>query len=224
MTDTPPERRRRAPAMDAEQRREMIVRAATPLVVEHGGGVTTRQIARAAGIGEGTIFRVFADKDAVLDACVAEALRPGPVLDRIAAIPLALPLPDRLVEAAAALRAHLDRLGALLGALHATGGRARTGRQARTGAAPDRAAGTLPVRLALAELFEPERELLRLPPDRLAALFLGLLFAGAAGAADEQPLSPAELVDVLLHGTLTGPAAPAAPATPATPATPEGRS
>ncbi|MFJ5924587.1 TetR/AcrR family transcriptional regulator [Kitasatospora sp. NPDC092948] len=192
MTDTPTEPRRRAPSMDAERRREMIVRAALPLVVEYGGAVTTRQIARAAGIGEGTVFRVFADKDAVLDACVAEALRPEPALDELAAIPLTLPLPDRLVEAAAALRAHLDRLGALLGALYATNGRART----RTGPAPDRAAGTLPVRRALAELVEPERELLRLSPDRLAALFLGLLFS--ADAPD-----PAELVDVLLHGALT---------------------
>lgn len=53
-------------------RREMIVRAALPLVIEHGSAVTTRQIARAAGIGEGTIFRVFADKDELLEACVSE--------------------------------------------------------------------------------------------------------------------------------------------------------
>ncbi|KIQ65609.1 TetR family transcriptional regulator [Kitasatospora griseola] len=197
MTDTPTEQRRRAPSMDAEQRRGMIVRAALPLVAEYGGAVTTRQIARAAGIGEGTIFRVFADKDAVLDACVAEALRPERTLEQLAAIPLTRPLPDRLVEAAAVLRAHLDRLAALLGALHATNGRAGA---RRTGAAPDRAAGALPVRRALAELMEPERELLRLPPDRLASLLLGLLFAGAG---EEHPPSPAELVDVLLHGALT---------------------
>ncbi|MFD8597992.1 TetR/AcrR family transcriptional regulator [Kitasatospora sp. NPDC059646] len=195
MTETAPGRRR-APSMDADRRREMIVRAALPLVVEHGGAVTTRRIARAAGIGEGTLFRVFADKDALLAACVAEALRPEPALDRLAAISLAQPLPDRLVEAAAALGAHLDRLGALLGALHATGGRAGT----RDAAPPDRAAGTLPVRRALAELFEPEREVLRLPPERLAALFLGLLFARAG---DEQHPDPAELVDLLLHGALT---------------------
>lgn len=49
--------------MSPEQRREMIVRAALPLVVEYGTSVTTAQIARAAGIGEGTIFRAFGDKD-----------------------------------------------------------------------------------------------------------------------------------------------------------------
>ena len=51
----------------------MIVAAALPLVAEYGAAVTTSQIARAAGIGEATIFRAFKDKDEVLDACVAEA-------------------------------------------------------------------------------------------------------------------------------------------------------
>ncbi|WP_331763944.1 helix-turn-helix domain-containing protein [Streptomyces anthocyanicus] len=38
--------------------------------------MSTAKIARAAGIGEGTIFRAFADKDALLAACMAEAVRP----------------------------------------------------------------------------------------------------------------------------------------------------
>ena len=43
-----------------------IVDAVVPLLLEHGGDVTTRQIAEAAGIAEGTIFRVFPDKAALL--------------------------------------------------------------------------------------------------------------------------------------------------------------
>ena len=44
----------------------MIVEATLPLLLEHGEMVTTRQIAEAAGIAEGTIFRVFADKDELI--------------------------------------------------------------------------------------------------------------------------------------------------------------
>ncbi|MFJ9753028.1 TetR/AcrR family transcriptional regulator [Streptomyces chartreusis] len=52
----------------------MIIWAAIPLIAEYGATVTTAKIARAVGIGEGTIFRVFADKDELLQACMAKAL------------------------------------------------------------------------------------------------------------------------------------------------------
>ena len=54
----------------------MIVEAMLPLLLEHGEMVTTRQIAEAAGIAEGTIFRVFADKDELIAAVVDAAARP----------------------------------------------------------------------------------------------------------------------------------------------------
>lgn len=109
--------------MSLERRRHMIVRAALPLVAEYGGAVTTSQIARAAGIGEATIFRAFTDKDGLLDACVVEALRPDHALDQLAEIPLDQPLAARLTEAADALQAHTARIGTVLGALHASGHR-----------------------------------------------------------------------------------------------------
>ncbi|MFI5957702.1 TetR/AcrR family transcriptional regulator [Cryptosporangium sp. NPDC051539] len=118
---TPPSSRRRASALSPDDRREMIVKAALPLVSERGAAVTTAQVARAAGIAEGTIFRVFPDKTALLDACVVEALRPDHVLAELGSIELDQPLEARLVEAADALSAHLGRMGAVIGALHATG-------------------------------------------------------------------------------------------------------
>ncbi|MFJ4184046.1 TetR/AcrR family transcriptional regulator [Kitasatospora sp. NPDC089509] len=195
--------------MDPDSRREMIVRTALPLVIEHGSAVTTRQIAQAAGIGEGTIFRVFADKDELLDACTAEALSPATALAELALVPLDQPLAARLAEAATALQAHLERIGALIGALHATGGRERTGRTGTAGAPPDRAAGSLPVRAAVAELFAPDRDALRLSPDQAAAVFLGLQFVGVHEPADSPArLTTEELVDLVLHGVLSRPTEP----------------
>ena len=57
----------------------MIVAATLPLLLEHGDRVTTRQIAEAAGIAEGTIFRVFADKDEIIVAVIEAALDPAPL-------------------------------------------------------------------------------------------------------------------------------------------------
>ncbi|MET7328520.1 TetR/AcrR family transcriptional regulator [Nonomuraea sp. NPDC005650] len=209
--------RRRAPAMSPEQRREMIVRAALPLVVEYGTSVTTAQVARAAGIGEGTIFRAFGDKETLLAACMAEAARPDDTLAHVAAIALDLPLEERLVEAADALRGYLARMGAVAGALAASGGLRRDppggappegapSEQAGAGRAlSGREASMAATRDVLSGLFEPERDDLRLSPERLAEAFQFLVLASGRGTSS--PLTSAELVDLFLHGALKGGAA-----------------
>ncbi|MEW2438574.1 TetR/AcrR family transcriptional regulator [Streptomyces caniferus] len=200
----------------------MIVAAALPLVAEYGAAVTTSQIARAAGIGEATIFRAFQDKDEVLDACVAEAVGTDHVLRELATISLDEPLTGRLTEAAEALRAHMERLGTVIGALHASGH--RRGRGPRPGARDgdgsgkghgdgdgpprdSRAESFAILRNAVVELIEPDRAALRLSPEKVAAAFLGLLFTRLQTPAPDAdaPLTPAELIDMLLHGALHHP-------------------
>ncbi|BDH15826.1 TetR/AcrR family transcriptional regulator [Streptomyces hygroscopicus] len=211
----------------------MIVAAALPLVAEYGAAVTTSQIARAAGIGEATIFRAFKDKDEVLDACIAEAVGTDHVLRELASISLDEPLAGRLTEAAEALRAHLERLGTVIGALHASGhrrgrepgaGPRDSDRPRRDGDGPPRDGGGPPqdtdgpprdsraesvtvLRNAVVELIEPDRAAFRLSPEKVAAAFLGLLFTRLQTPAAEAdaPLTPDELIDVLLHGALHHP-------------------
>ncbi|MEV6665240.1 TetR/AcrR family transcriptional regulator [Streptomyces nigra] len=189
--------RRRAPAMSPEQRREMIIQTAIPLIAEYGASVTTAKIARAAGIGEGTIFRVFADKDELIQACVAEALSPDHAIRELDAIDLAQPLPDRLAEAAEALQAHMARMGAVMGSLGHRGGK-HPGAVRGAG----RQESTARLRAALADLLEPDRAALRRLPEQIAALFFGLLFTQPR-TDDEPDLTPAELVDVFLHGAVS---------------------
>src|SRR4051812_33511469 len=105
----------RAPGLSPQLRREAILRAALPLVAEHGTTVTTQQIARAAGIGEATIFRVFTDKNELLQACVAEVLDPTRVLKDLQAISLDLPLASRLTEAAERLSGFLVQMSRTIG-------------------------------------------------------------------------------------------------------------
>ncbi|MEU3486601.1 TetR/AcrR family transcriptional regulator [Streptomyces massasporeus] len=190
--------RRRAPGMSPEQRREMIIQTAIPLIAEYGATVTTAKIARAAGIGEGTIFRVFADKDELLQACVAKALSPEHAVRELDAIDVSQPLPDRLAEAAEALQAHLSRMGAILGSLGHGGGK-----HPGTVRGAGRAESTTRIRAALVELLEPDRAALRRPPEQIAALFFGLLFTQPR-TEDEPDLTPRELADIFLHGALSG--------------------
>ncbi|WP_435604570.1 helix-turn-helix domain-containing protein [Streptomyces sp. bgisy130] len=212
----------------------MIVAAALPLVAEYGAAVTTSQIARAAGIGEGTIFRAFKDKDELLDACVAEAVGTDHVLRGLASISLDEPLTARLAEAAEALRAHMERMGTVVGALHASGHRRGRGtgpgsREAeaslsdgrggkgslsdgrdRDAPPPDsRTQSVTALRNAVVELLEPDRAAFRLSPEKVAAAFLALLFtrlqAPAPAQEGDAPLSLDELIAILLHGTLNAP-------------------
>ena len=67
----------RAASMSPDDRRKAIVTALVPLIVERGGEVSTREIAQAAGIAEGTIFRVFPDKKSLLLAAAEEAINPA---------------------------------------------------------------------------------------------------------------------------------------------------
>jgi AcrR family transcriptional regulator len=196
--------RRRAPAMTPDERRAMIVRAALPLLAEFGAAVTTAQIARAAGIGEATIFRVFDDKEALLRACIQEALDPENMLSELRSIPLTDPLPDRLVEAAEALDAHLTRMGTVIGAVHASGmphqrlSRDLSSAPTRKWIA-DRYASRAATRAAIIDLLEPDRESLRVPVETAADVFLHTQFGRQP--VEEKPDRKA-LVDVLLHGAL----------------------
>ncbi|MFG1955689.1 TetR/AcrR family transcriptional regulator [Micromonospora sp. NPDC048830] len=187
--------------MSPDEGREMIVAAALPLLVEHGAAVSTQQIAKAAGIGEATIFRAFADKDELLDACMAAALRNDHVLAELDAVPLDQPLAARLTEAATTLHAYLERMGAVIGAVHAAGRRGERGVPRDRTATGDRADATEHTRQAVIRLLEPDRAALRLPVENLAVVFLGMLF-GRRGLGGEIPTET--LVDVFLHGVVDG--------------------
>jgi AcrR family transcriptional regulator len=64
----------RAAPLSADERRDAIIDVVVPLLLEHGRDVSTRQIAEAAGIAEGTIFRVFPDKAALWTATAERTL------------------------------------------------------------------------------------------------------------------------------------------------------
>ncbi|WP_329431854.1 TetR/AcrR family transcriptional regulator [Streptomyces sp. NBC_01280] len=139
--------------MDPEQRRAAIVAAALPLVIEYGASVTTAKVARAAGIGEGTIFRVFDDKNALLAACMAEAARPDTTVAHLESISMDQPLADRLAEAADTMRGHMTRMGAVAGALAASGRLERPAPPSRKRTGASRTAR--PVSPPLAPLWPP---------------------------------------------------------------------
>ena len=106
----------RAPAMAPEDRRTALVEVTIPLLKEHGVALTTKQVAEAAGIAEGTVFRAFATKEELVQACAAAVFDTTGVVASLRGIDGDLPLDDRLVAAVGVMQAWLERIIAVIGA------------------------------------------------------------------------------------------------------------
>jgi AcrR family transcriptional regulator len=59
---------------DAERNRQRILAAAAQVFTEHGVDATLDEVARAAGVGIGTVYRRFPDKEALIAALFRERI------------------------------------------------------------------------------------------------------------------------------------------------------
>ena len=183
--------------MAPEDRRAALITATIPLLHEHGLDVSTRQIARAAGVAEGTIFGVFPDKRSLLVAAIGQAFDPRPTLDAIAAISPSWDLRSRLAAAATLINDRFAGIARLMNAARLTHHSAHPEGIARMHLAREQ------MLAALAALVEPDAHRLRREPREVARLLL--LFCGAnthGPFGDPQRLDGDELVSLLLDGLL----------------------
>jgi AcrR family transcriptional regulator len=190
--------------MPLEDRRSALISATEPLLERYGRDVSTRQIAEAAGVAEGTIFRAFATKDELIDAVVEEVLDDTRTRSEILAIDRSLPLPERLVRAATVLQNRTRRVFALFHAL-----RLRPGWAGGNGEDPP-AHETLHDRqrhdheqmeLVLLDLIGPDADRLRVSPHEAVVVLRAAVFALTHPLLGDERLSrPDQIVDLVLHG------------------------
>jgi AcrR family transcriptional regulator len=187
---------RRAPSLSQEDRRNEILDAAIPLLVQHGRDVTTKQIAEAAGIAEGTIFRVFPDKRALCKSAVARYMDPETIRAGLQGIDPDLPLEEKVRRVVVMMRA---RFAGIMGIMTALGMADHGHHRGLRGRPPahDRAQ----MEGLLAGLLEAEHERLRMDANTAAHLIRLLVFASEIPAFnDPHSLTTDELVDFIMRG------------------------
>lgn len=172
----------------------MIVDAVIPLLIEHGREVSTRQIADAAGIAEGTIFRVFVDKEEIFGAAVEKFLDPGALHERLRAIDPGLSLEEKLNDILFAMR---TRMTGIFGIMNAVGMQGP----------PQRRQGPVNFLDIIKEVLRPDLEQLNVPTERVGTLIRLIAFASAIPQFNEgHEMSTAELAKYITYGIAGHPA------------------
>ncbi|MBL0888077.1 TetR/AcrR family transcriptional regulator [Myceligenerans sp. I2] len=202
--------------MSPEARRAAIVDAAMGLVAEHGSDVSTRELAEAAGVAEGTLFRAFGDKTTLLCAVAMEGMfrasNPRGTRDELAAVDRSLPLEQRIERTIEVGRArmseavHWMRLLRRLTPDHerlreASREQHETMHEMRSTLMAQREMQRAMTIEGLRSILAPDADRLRFPVDVVVAL-LEAAIAGTHARGDHlsDPPPASVVADALVHG------------------------
>ena len=180
----------RAAPLSPPERRAAIISATIPLLREQGVGITTRRIAEAAAVAEGTIFSVFPDKETLIAAAVEAALAPGSTVEALESIDRRLSLESRLEQAVTLLQAHFADIWRLFAVVQPLG-------HSRM---PDRDVAYVNFGPVLESVLEPAAASLRVEPSSAARALLAMVFGCSHPIVFVQPMAPADIVALFLTG------------------------
>jgi AcrR family transcriptional regulator len=185
----------RAAPLPPDERRAALIAATEPLLEQFGRDVSTRQIAEAASVAEGTIFRAFATKEALIEAVLEDVFDVQRTCDELHRIDLTLGLEERMVAAVAVLQARLRRVFALFHSMRLGPRPDQPDFRARQHSDNER------LNTEISRLLQPDHTRLRLPPAEAANALRAITFALTHPIVgnDRHP-RPEQIADLVLHG------------------------
>lgn len=187
--------------MPAQERRAHLIEATLQVLRDKGQSATVRDIAEAAGVAEGTLFRVFASKDELIDAALREAFDHTDFLTRLEQVSPGLPLREHLLQVVALLQAQFTQT---LDLMQAMGMVAIP--EELLGDPDTRQRGHRRAEELLHGLAESYADQLRISPWLLGHVLRLLTFAGSHPKLTQgRRLTPEEIVDLILLGALADP-------------------
>jgi AcrR family transcriptional regulator len=188
--------------MPPDERRAALIAATEPLLEQFGREVSTRQIAEAANVAEGTIFRAFPTKEALIDAVLNDVFDVQHTCDELAEIDLGGDVEERLVTAVGLLQARLQRVFALFHSMRLSPPIKQDPSSFRARQRTDNEQ----LNSAIAALLEPDRDRLRFNPVEAANAVRTVTFALTHPIIGEDRFTePERIVNLVLHGILTAP-------------------
>ena len=200
-----PDKSAPAKRLSPEERREQILTAVVPVIAEFGAATSSKQLADAAGVSEGTIFRVFDDKLALFRAVFRQEAEAAYRIDSLAS----QEFENLDAVTRAIVETCVERIGrfmtiapALLSALRADHGHDdfKHGEQAHVQFIRD-----------IAALIEPFASELRVPTTAAATTIAAVATTAAhVWGLGDTALDSESAIDILLHG-ISNTARPAPP-------------
>lgn len=182
--------RDRARPLAPEERRAAILDAVMPLLREHGRDASTRQLAEAAGIAEGTLFRAFGDKESIISAAIDRIRDPEPLRNALRGIDPDEPTEAKVRQVLGLLRERFGQVVQFMTALRLQGPPPRHPQ-------PEDAEWLT----VFAQLFRPDE--LTIPPAAFEHYLRLLAFGSAIPVfSSAHPFDTDQLADIVLRGVL----------------------
>ena len=186
----------RARPLPPAERRASLIAATRQLILDHGPEVTTRQVAEAAKVAEGTLFRVFPTRRDLSAATIADHLSSERLADIFAATPTTTTVDETTEVCLSTAADYVTTFGRFIPRPHQAGDQDE-------------------IRFRIMELWEarvcdianwmrdrlaPHETQLTMPVKDFAHLVITLAMGYAHGRSPDTTLNPAALARLALDG------------------------